>query len=71
VSLHSLREAPFNLLFDSYVVAKVKSKNYFGWSLDSEPNTSGAKILIEPSKMSMPIYDPLLSTGLTVVIKLI
>jgi hypothetical protein len=71
VSLYSLRAAPFNLLFDSYVVAKVKSKNYFGWSVDSAPNTGGAKILIEPSKMSIPIYDPLVSTGVTVVIELI
>ena len=53
------------------MVAKVKSKNYFGWSVDSAPNTGGAKILIEPSKMSIPIYDPLVSTGVTVVIELI
>ena len=31
----TLRAAPYNLVFDQYVVAKVKSRNFYGWSIGS------------------------------------
>lgn len=47
VNLSTLR-ASYLLTFDNYVVASVASLNSFGWSIDSQPNTGGAKIWVEP-----------------------
>jgi hypothetical protein len=32
--------------------------NTYGWSLDSQPNSSGATIETEPTQMTSPVYDP-------------
>lgn len=44
-----LRASPYLLPFDSYVYAKIESKNQFGYSLlMSLPNTAGGKIQTDP-----------------------
>ena len=43
-----LREAPYSLPFDSYVLAKVQASNIYGDGLVSDANTVGAKIQREP-----------------------
>jgi hypothetical protein len=48
VPLNVLRSAPYNLKFGDLVVVAVKSRNSFGWSLDSAPLSGGAVILTEP-----------------------
>jgi len=48
------------------VVVKVKSYNIYGWSIDSQPSTGGAKIQTEPIKMTVPRYMPLISTTTTI-----
>ena len=70
VNLKTLREVPFNLKFDDFVVVKISSKNSFGWSVQSQPNSNGAKILTEPEQMNVAVYKPLLSTGETMVVYL-
>ena len=55
----TLRDTPYELVLEDFVVARVKAFNAFGWSLDSQPNTGGAKIQTEPAKMAVPIYEPL------------
>jgi|LauGreDrversion4_2_1035121.scaffolds.fasta_scaffold03439_4 hypothetical protein len=40
----TLRDAPYNLEYNSYVVATVKSYNAYGWSIVSQPSTGGAVI---------------------------
>jgi hypothetical protein len=61
VPIQNLKGDPFDLTFDSYVYIRVNSFNSFGWSVDSQPSTGGAKILTEPVQMASPIYDPVLS----------
>jgi hypothetical protein len=50
VPMTVLRASPFNLIFDSYVYAKIESKNQFGYSILMSPaNTAGGKIQTEPA----------------------
>lgn len=70
VQLQTLRAEPFSLSFDDYVVIKIRSMNSFGWSILSQQNLSGAKILTEPIQMSTPTYKPLISSGETLVVHL-
>ena len=44
VLISTLRDSPYSLVLDDFVVARVKAYNDFGWSIDSQPNTGGAKI---------------------------
>jgi hypothetical protein len=55
----SLRQDPYWLEFNEYVVARVQSSNAFGWSIMSDPMTGGAVILVEPTDMYEPVYMPL------------
>ena len=62
VLMETLRSEPYSLGLDEFVVARVKAMNSFGWAIDSQPNTGGAKIQTVPAKMEVPTYLPLEST---------
>ena len=47
----TLTSAPYNLPFDSLVVARVQARNFFGFGLKSTPNSEGVRIRRIPSKM--------------------
>lgn len=51
VAMTTLRAAPFALVLNAQVVAKVKAKNLLGWSAAYSPQTvTGAAIKTEPGK---------------------
>lgn len=63
IELQTLRQAPFNLAFDDFIVVRVKSMNSFGWSALSQPSLGQARVLTEPAKMVQPTYIALESNG--------
>jgi len=59
VDMHDLRAAPFNLAYDTLVRARVLARNERGWSAQSDPNTAGARIQVEPLAMNAPVRGSL------------
>jgi len=55
VDMHDLRASPFNLVYDTLVRAQVLARNERGWSIASDPNSSGARIQVEPLAMGAPV----------------
>lgn len=50
-----LRQAPYSLVYNDLVVAKIRARNSIGWANEySEENTDGAKIQVLPSQMAEP-----------------
>ena len=49
--LTTLRSSPFNLEFDSLIVAKARAYNQFGWAEFNQQNVEGARIQTEPGKV--------------------
>lgn len=54
VDMHDLRAAPFGLTYDTLIRAKVLARNERGWSTASDPNSSGARVQVEPSAVPTP-----------------
>lgn len=48
VDMHDLRDAPFNLAYATLVTAKVSARNERGWGAESDANTAGATVQVEP-----------------------
>jgi hypothetical protein len=53
VDMHDLRASPFNLVYDALVRARVLAYNERGWSIASDPNSSGAHVQVEPLAMGV------------------
>ena len=62
VLLSTLRESPFNLVYDDLVIVKGRAKNSKGFGHYSEPNIFGARISQIPITMDPPRVDVDLST---------
>jgi len=52
--MKDLRASPFLLTYDTLVRAKVLARNERGWSVPSDPNSSGARVQVEPQAMNAP-----------------
>lgn len=52
--MKDLRASPFLLTYDTLVRAKVLARNERGWSVPSDPNSSGARVQVEPLAMNAP-----------------
>lgn len=54
-----LRADPYSLVFQDPIIARVKSRNIIGWSINySLDNSIYATVQVEPTKMVMPIKGP-------------
>jgi len=53
VDMHDLRASPFYLTYNVLIRAKVLARNERGWSIASVPNSSGARIQVEPLAMGV------------------
>ena len=48
IPLSNLRQAPFSLIFDTLIRAKITACNLNGCGVESLPNTVGARVQTEP-----------------------
>jgi len=53
----------YSLTYGELVAVRVKSRNAYGWSLDSQTNTVGATIQTVPTQMGTITYLPLTSSA--------
>jgi len=52
-----LKASTYNLKWNNLIVAKVRARNLYGWSLLSEANTDGARIQTAPAKIQDLVED--------------
>lgn len=52
IKLSTLRAAPYNLNFSDLVEIQIRAHNKFGWSNFSPVNIIGARVVVEPAKIS-------------------
>ena len=53
----TLRSAPFALVLNDQVIAKVRAYNLIGWSGYSDPTPSGGTITTEPAAPPNPVSE--------------
>lgn len=63
IPMTTLRVAPFLLKRGDTVVFIVRAVNSLGQGSYSQPNTNGAQISVEPSKMNAPVRGDQTSEG--------
>lgn len=62
IKLSTLRAAPYSLNFNNLVEIKIRAHNKFGWSNYSPSNVDGARVQVEPVKISKIVLNATEST---------
>lgn len=57
IPMSVLKASSYNLKWNNLIVAKVRARNLYGWSLLSEANTDGARIQTAPAKIQDLVED--------------
>lgn len=55
--MEELWEAPFYLLLNDPVIARIRAENKIGWSEYSEPTRTGGLVQTQPKKPPKPVFE--------------